>query len=472
MAIGLGCLSLTVFPCPPSAASIFELQVGDFSPTNITAPARLTVTDPVRTEELRRQAVQRIPVVFRFDSNVVHEVQAKFHAGLDERRDDFLRGLRPHFKDGALSLQSLTNAQYERFCAAFLQQNQHPAVHRDLLALWAQGKPDDLLRGEWDILLRAFMEHYIRPDALAESARLGAPVVWMLPADVAVVPVDFKRLDDLSLRVRRTNVVTLSKLKQDVLNQFPPSRQAAAQYLAGLLRANCTWDEALTHAIRAQQTEPILGAVKFMPGQTILQAGQMVDPLARAALDQLQEREAIARQAYDAARAADDARPGFWWLAGGVAAFLVGFAALGWWWRGRRERGSQSLALVGHAASSLACPHCATPITAPVFAGAGNATWQARALAAERRADQAAALVRAGVWPQVAHWLKQRFVRSLIAQRDQALEVHEQTADDLVAIEQRLAQVQAPLADKLRIYESRISMLERHLGRTDVARQE
>ncbi|MBN2506669.1 MAG: hypothetical protein JXQ71_08240 [Verrucomicrobia bacterium] len=449
-----------------SATPIFDLHIGDLAPTNIAAPAHLTVPDPVRTAELRRQAAERVPPVFRFDATVVRQVVSAFEADLDERRAAFLAGLKQQFGPEPPTPSALTSSRFEDFCATFLKDHPRPVVTSNFLASWARGEPDDVLRAEWAILLRAFMERRIRPDTPPEPGLPEPPTAWVLPATAALKPLSERTLEQLGERVPRTDLVTLTKARNDVLDCFPPHRHDAARHLASLLRANCTLDETLTQTLRAQHTEPILAAVRFVPGQIILQAGQIVDPLARAALDQLQERDALIRHADPNARlqpttvppASAHSPPLAPWIAVGLAAT----ALLGLLWH-RRQDPPPTLSLAHALPTTVTCPNCATPI--PIPAPTPDISWQTRAIEAERRADQATALVRQGLLPQLAHWLKQRFVRSLVAQRNHALEIHAQAAEDLTGLEYRLAQVQQPLTDKLRHYENRITVLEQQLAR-------
>jgi len=116
----------------------------------------------------------------------------------------------------------------------------------------------------------------------------------------------------------------------------------------------------------------------------------------------------------------------------------------------------------------ISCPSCAEQIVIPAEAAedpaASTLTWQQRALAAERRAERAHEAIRAGVLPQFADWLKQRFIRGLVSDRVQMLEAQKSAAAELAELERRLDELHTPLQERLRAYERRIAELEKLLA--------
>lgn len=100
---------------------------------------------------------------------------------------------------------------------------------------------------------------------------------------------------------------------------------------------------------------------------------------------------------------------------------------------------------------------------APFDPGA-DSEWKLRALAAEARADKAAALLKARLMPQVARWMMTELVQRLLHQRSGLAASQAQAEHDVAELERRLEQLQAPIADRLRAYEQRIAELERDLA--------
>ena len=90
--------------------------------------------------------------------------------------------------------------------------------------------------------------------------------------------------------------------------------------------------------------------------------------------------------------------------------------------------------------------------------------WQQRALHAERRAAQTTAVMRAGLLPHLALWFKSKLLRGLISERSHLLRIQQMAEDELVELDKRLAELQAPLQERLRCYEQRIVELENELA--------
>ena len=89
--------------------------------------------------------------------------------------------------------------------------------------------------------------------------------------------------------------------------------------------------------------------------------------------------------------------------------------------------------------------------------------WQQRALAAERQADQAQAILREGLLPSLRQWLQQKLVRKLIADRVNLLEAQQAATLKVLAVDERLARVEAQVQQQTQHYERRIEELTREL---------
>jgi hypothetical protein len=85
--------------------------------------------------------------------------------------------------------------------------------------------------------------------------------------------------------------------------------------------------------------------------------------------------------------------------------------------------------------------------------------WEQRALRAERRADEAEAVVRAGLLPYVARLLRSKLLLGLMSQRSSLLQTQHAGAERVVQLEQRLADAHSQLEARLQSYEQRISEL-------------
>ena len=107
----------------------------------------------------------------------------------------------------------------------------------------------------------------------------------------------------------------------------------------------------------------------------------------------------------------------------------------------------------------------------PATLGAADA-WRERALAAERRVEQAQADARASLAPYLAQVLKEALVQELAVQRKDLLQAQQIAATEIAQLTQHLDEVRAPIQERLRSYEARIQELEQELAaRTEENRE-
>ena len=92
-----------------------------------------------------------------------------------------------------------------------------------------------------------------------------------------------------------------------------------------------------------------------------------------------------------------------------------------------------------------------------------STVWRQRALAAERRADEAQAILREGLLPCLREWLRQTLVRKLIADRANLLEAQQAATLKALAVDERLARIEVQVQQQNQLYERRIEELTREL---------
>jgi hypothetical protein len=85
--------------------------------------------------------------------------------------------------------------------------------------------------------------------------------------------------------------------------------------------------------------------------------------------------------------------------------------------------------------------------------------WQERALTAEKQAAQAQAVIRGGLLPHLSHWLRQKFVGTMMADRARLLAAQQAAAQKASAVDQRLARIETQVREQNRSYQRRIEEL-------------
>jgi len=103
--------------------------------------------------------------------------------------------------------------------------------------------------------------------------------------------------------------------------------------------------------------------------------------------------------------------------------------------------------------------HVETPITTQTQ----SASWQRRALAAEQAAERANALLRQGLVPHLSRWLKEKLVRKLINDRAELLATQQAAVRQVIAVDERLARIEAQIQHQNRAYVRRIEELTAEL---------
>lgn len=91
------------------------------------------------------------------------------------------------------------------------------------------------------------------------------------------------------------------------------------------------------------------------------------------------------------------------------------------------------------------------------------AVWQTRALRAEKRANQATAVVRSGLMQQLRRLMRERLIAWLTSQRGQLLTSHEVGTQQMLELEERLQRIQGQFQESLQTREQRIAELEEEI---------
>jgi endonuclease/exonuclease/phosphatase family metal-dependent hydrolase len=193
--------------------------------------------------------------------------------------------------------------------------------------------------------------------------------------------------------------------------------------------------------------------------------------------------EAIIRPAAPAPRGLPASHSVAHWQSIGLTLIVVLFLFCWWWVLGRKRFYSPELAGLVEVAGSpnlLAYPdgNKALPSVAdsvddideddlwfprPDAARSQIQSLEKRAAAAERRARQATDLVRKGLVPQLAYFLKDRLFRRVASQREQLLLTQQAGADRMAELEQRLVKIHSQMQNRFGAYERRIAELEKEV---------
>ena len=450
-----------VFSAP--AKDPAEYRTGDQVTEDIVTPVPLMVVDPVATKALKDKEEQRIPVIFRYNESALATVEADLREAFSVARSNFVFLVRESFNQAQLKDEQIETDQFLRVIDTFKRRNKTFPLSEEMAREWASGNvvlPEQI---SLSARVHQAMAGLIRYDNLTNTPKLGSQVL--------LVPVKSESetitLEDVKARAAnefRTNLLTMSRARLALREDFSPEEEAMAKFATRCLRENCFVESDLTRAARARHTDPLFVADNYQAGQVIAKKGQLVDAKIMAALSQLQEKTAAGRLSAqvafekekaqrEQAQAAQIRESNKWLVVGLVTAAAVLVLVLLTLALRRREPAMQPL-LSGTAGTPLLDAPSESQVTAT-----NPDPWQQRALAAEQKVERAHAAIRSGVLAQ----LKEKLVGSLVSQRGQMLEAQRSAAAEMAEMERRLNELHAPLQERLRAYESRIADLEKAL---------
>jgi len=456
------------------AKELAEYRLGDTLEEDVVTPVALMVIDPVATKALKDKEEYRIPVIFRYNETALATVEIQLRDTFTTARSNFLFLVEDSFRRTQLDEHQLDSELFQRVVDTFKRRNKGFPLSDEMAREWVAGSvvlPEQIALSA---RVHQAMEGLIRYDNLTNAPKLGSLVtlVRVKSNDETIA------LDDVKARgvtEFRTNLLTMSRARLALLEKFSAEEAEMGKFASRCLRENCFAEADLTRIARARHTDPLFVADNFQAGQLIARKGQMVDAKIMAALSQLQEKLMAGRLAAEVAHEREKAvqeqaqtaqvRASNRWLVIGLIAaagvLIVVLSALAL--RDRRETMAHSVALNAPESAHLGGGNPVPLIgaNAAQTADAGTVeSWQQRALAAERKVEQAHAAIRAGVMDQ----LKEKLVSNLASQREEMLEIQKSAAAELAELEQRLTELHAPLQERLRVYEARIGDLEKALA--------
>jgi hypothetical protein len=432
-----------------SAKDIAEYRIGDKLMEDIITPVPLMVVDPVATQALKEKEAQRVPVIFRFNKSVAENLEADIRKTYTVARSNFVRLMEGSFRQTQLEESKLETQQFDRLIASFKRQNKTFPLTRTLAEDWALGGDGFAAQANLLARIKQAMEAPIRHENLTNAPYMGG-IIMLVSVDRADERISLDDVTTRGVRISRTNMLSINRARSAIIEMFSPGEEEEARFAARSLRVNSFLERELTKAARARRTEAMFVADNFQPGQIVGKQGQLVDQKIMAALTQIQEKtiagklqQQVAQEKIHTEQAQANNR---WLIIGLSVAGAMLFALLGW--MAFRKRPETTLL------PAVAAPKILTD------SPQGSSEWQQRALAAEEKVAQAHDAIRSGVMDQ----LKEKAVRSLVTQRSEMLNAQQAAAVEMAELERRLNELQTPLQDRLRAYESRIADLEKALA--------
>jgi 7TM-HD extracellular len=436
----------------PAQTNKYAYEIGEIAREDVCTPVQLLVIDEKRTDELRKSETPRLPAYFRFNTNAVDDPQARLVAAFATMRELFQAELRSEYGSKTITQEQTREARFTEFKNGFTSRHGAFPLTTELAQQWAMGRAGSAVLLSWDTKLRQTMLLYIRPNNLPPEASYS-PQVRILTNRFMAEPVEIDVTEQEGVLVPRKNLVTVAQARETLARKFPANQQPVAAFLAQLLVDNLVYDRKLTELGRAPRVAALWEGDRYTPGQMVVRAGESITPRMKAALDELASivPPALPAPVPQVVVVPAPGKPPYLFYGSGVLLLLCLICVIVSW---------RFLFASRKATALVPFP---TGLSGRPSLAAADESWLDRALIAEQRARELATGARAALVPKFLQWLKSQGVQSLIAQREELLTTQKLAELELSRLEQMLAEMQAPIAERIKAYEHRISELEQAL---------
>jgi len=273
-----------------AVASVTDYNVGDKATTDVRTPVQLVVVDQERTELLRHQEAQRVPAIFRFNTNAAAEAEIRMLTGYTAAKEGFLKAVERAYKKRTLDDTTVAQERFARAVSTYQKQNRSFPLTTNLAMTWALGESDQVLLEDLAMALQEAVHGYIRPDSLSGNAKLGPQQARVVMVGSTNVVLDLDAALARSVSIHKSNFVGVGSVRRQLQAKFGEGEQWAGKFLSGFVRENCVCDENFTWQSRARRSDPILAADTYEAGTVLVKAGALIDVKIKAALDELARR--------------------------------------------------------------------------------------------------------------------------------------------------------------------------------------
>ncbi len=463
---------------PLQAKDLAAYRLGETAEEDLTTPMALDVINPDATMARRAVETSKTPAIFRsYPDLATNVVATDFRSAFAATRSDFLAALKGNFSP-PLDDRKIGSPEFGKFVAAFNTPGKFFPVSLTLAGTWARGDAGEETQSQFLGSLMKMMHRPICSDALPAGFALGE-TLRLVPVEGPDEPITLETAEQDGKLITGSSLTTLTRLRMLLRREFPDNEQALARALGNFLAPNCSPDITLTQRIRDRETSQLVVVNHYNAGEIIVRHGQVIDAKAKAALDQLHDKIASSLLDRQVATERDLAQ-----RAQQHAQEEQARAQL------EREQAQQARAQAQTEHEQLLrLQDQALSIQGQVLKARTHNLWLAVALGGisamsvlvlwqqwrQRRRGtllpmgamdlrpQNQVMVQPEFAPHLARVIKEALVQELVAQRSELIQAQRTAALEIATLVQRLDELQTPLHERLRAYETRIQELEKEL---------
>jgi hypothetical protein len=483
----LGIACALAFFCLPAlhAKELAAYHLGDAVEEDITAPVALDVIDSQATAARKAAMALATPAIFRsYPDSATNAIAADFASAFAATRSNFLAAVRESFPPSVFSNSVIVSPHFETFVATFNGGSKSLPVSGELADDWAMGTTGlDVQAKMLDSLLQ-MMRRPVRPDELPAGFAVGE-MLRLVPVSDPNETLSLDVAEHSGRLITGANLTTVSRLRMLFRRTFPEDQQTLARALAAFLKPNCAPDTQLTQQARDRDVSQLVVVDHYDAGQIVARRGAVIDARTEAALNQLRDKTApglltrqIAAEHELSQRVQEEAQQD----------------------RDRAQREQQAAQQAHDQAQSeheqaVKMREQALNAQAQALRARERNEWLVAALAAvcgasllivwrltrQRRrvsllpvpaTDLRRQRLQTELAPHLAQAVKDVLVQELAMQRNELLKAQQSAASEITSLVHRLDELQVPLHERLRTYESQIQKLETELSvRTEENRE-
>jgi hypothetical protein len=428
-----------------------DYKLGDIALEDIVTPVPLVVPHPEATDALKENVAQQAPSIVRFKPQAASEAESELRASVAAARKRLITAL-DALQDRPAVESDLDTPVYNAALAYAVNNSTMHLPLNELAHLWLRGQNDEPFV---DSLLKPLREVMAQPIIAADKSETPLPPnrpVRLISVSGFLDPIKVDGFELHGQSISPGKFITLWRAQRLVETRFPAGEEQYGRFVASFVRPNVSYDPALTEVVRAKRTTGFAVNDTFEAADVVVQKGQVIDRKALSALAVLREKSLIGslQSKLDQEQSvAGQIESQTQWLMTGLGVMAVTLMII--LWRLRSRPVAVLPPLMGPALPGT------SQHTLP--SGSPEEAWQARALLAEGKAERAHAAIRSGV----LGWMRDKIFRTMADQRAELLSSQQRAETEMRELEQRLAELHAPLQDKISAYEKRIAELEQEL---------
>src|SRR6185503_1294563 len=139
-------------------------EMGETSRVEVVAAVNFVAIDPDKTAELRLKEGERVPIIYRHDTNALPSALANLQDAFTSNRQYFVVRLQSKFNRQVLDDRELSGDRFAKFLASYQSTHRTFPLSSNLACAWAKGESDAEFTGPIEEKLQNAMTHFIRPE--------------------------------------------------------------------------------------------------------------------------------------------------------------------------------------------------------------------------------------------------------------------------------------------------------------------